>query len=550
MLVQLPTPYPDELLYSVIARYARYHDLAFKHVQTALFGRLEPPRVALPMSLGELATRTAATWGKSADEIAIELTLFPYYGCWAGAKRADNCLELMRSGRGSAFRSIGATVPSSMPRHDLMFCPECRRIDLSTYGETYWRRCHQLPGVLVCAEHECHLALGGSRTRAHRYFDATDHTHAVAPLRLSTLELDTLSLIAVARRSRDILHGKPPDWVGDDLHFAYSKRLADAGFSGTRSRDVIGEIRSAFEEHVGEASLRYFLRGGGIKRSWIREILWRRKERTCHPLRHILFQLFLEACPSDPSREVRFAAGPWKCPNKYFQHEDPFPITGTFSKARRDGVRSISARCSCGMRFTFSRCNELDARLPVIRTVRHFAPTWAREINRMRASGTSILVICKEMQLPFNAVKYLSKEEISHNWLRERQADLRKLWRNCLIEAPSHSWTYAHSKNRSLYRELKIFDRKWIESNRPIRGKPACLTKNEWHRRDKEYSKQLRNTVLALRKDMAGSSISAYRIIRAANLKPWLYRRLDCLPECRRLLAPILRSRHRKIPLP
>ncbi|WP_201864442.1 TnsD family Tn7-like transposition protein [Microvirga soli] len=547
MLVQLPTPYPDELLYSVIARYARYHALAFKRVQVALFGRVEPPRVALPMSLGELATRTAATWGRSADEIAIELTLFPYYGCWAGAKRSGNCLELMRSGRGSAFRSIGATTPSSMPRHDLMFCPECRSIDLSTYRETYWRRCHQLPGVLVCAEHECHLARGESRTQAHRYFDATDHTHTVASSRLRASEPDTLALIAIARRSRDILHGNPPDWVGDDFHFAYSTRLADAGFSGAKSRDVIADIGSAFEKYVGEAPLRYFLRGVEDKGHWIREILGRRKEKTCHPLRHILFQLFLETFPSTPSRDVRFAAGPWKCPNKYFQHEDLFPIKGALSKARRDGVRSVSARCSCGMRFTFSRCDESDPRLPVIRTVRSFAPTWAGEINRMKASGISVLVICKQMKLPFNAVKHLSKEEVSQDWLRERQADLRKRWSKCLMEAPNRSWAYAHSKNRSLYRDLKTFDRKWIESNRPMRGRPACLTKNEWRLRDNEYSKLLRNTVRALRKDMVGGSLSANRIISAANLKPWLYRKLDCLPKCRRLLAPILRSRRRKM---
>ena len=40
----------------------------------------------------------------------------------------------------------------------LRYCPECVRNDIRKYGETYWHRLVQLPGVQYCPEH-------GSRIR-------------------------------------------------------------------------------------------------------------------------------------------------------------------------------------------------------------------------------------------------------------------------------------------------------------------------------------------------------------------------------------------------
>ena len=36
----------------------------------------------------------------------------------------------------------------------LKFCPACFENDISRYGEAYWHRTHQIPGILVCLEHK------------------------------------------------------------------------------------------------------------------------------------------------------------------------------------------------------------------------------------------------------------------------------------------------------------------------------------------------------------------------------------------------------------
>lgn len=42
-------------------------------------------------------------------------------------------------------------------RKYMRYCPLCAAIDRKKYGETYWHRKHQLPGVEICLEHRCRL---------------------------------------------------------------------------------------------------------------------------------------------------------------------------------------------------------------------------------------------------------------------------------------------------------------------------------------------------------------------------------------------------------
>ena len=43
------------------------------------------------------------------------------------------------------------------PRY-FRFCPLCLKEDLQEYGEAYWHRLHQTPGVLACPVHAIPLS--------------------------------------------------------------------------------------------------------------------------------------------------------------------------------------------------------------------------------------------------------------------------------------------------------------------------------------------------------------------------------------------------------
>ena len=155
MPCHLPLPYPDELLYSLIARYlihigAKSAYYAARHI----FGRSTKAQVDIPSSLDAVSEQTCSIWGMSGKEIVNRLTLFPYYARYMPSERVEECLKaiLRYNGQGVHFRLGVNSQRIKVPRF-LRFCKACRKSDLSKYGETYWRRSHQLAGVLVCPEH-------------------------------------------------------------------------------------------------------------------------------------------------------------------------------------------------------------------------------------------------------------------------------------------------------------------------------------------------------------------------------------------------------------
>jgi hypothetical protein len=101
----------------------------------------------------ELASQTKATWNRSGYEIIEENTLLPYYGHFLASERYLECLEGYATS-GSPTKMLGM-ANSSITDPDLFrFCRSCAAQDIAQYGETYWRRCHQLSGVLFCTVHD------------------------------------------------------------------------------------------------------------------------------------------------------------------------------------------------------------------------------------------------------------------------------------------------------------------------------------------------------------------------------------------------------------
>jgi hypothetical protein len=156
MMPYFPRTYPDELLYSVLARYHRHMCCESpKRTLEELFGGREL-RVAAnaPGHLRALAANLPAERGLTAERLATEFTLYPYYIAFEPPRvRAAVLVELIDSPAEGIHLNLG-TVPGGVaPPDRLRYCPGCLKAMEERYGELYWRRAHQLPGVLVCPEH-------------------------------------------------------------------------------------------------------------------------------------------------------------------------------------------------------------------------------------------------------------------------------------------------------------------------------------------------------------------------------------------------------------
>jgi len=160
MILQFPTPYPDELLYSVIARYhIRAGNLFWKHTLDDLFGkRTTCATVFLPSGIRSLVQRLPQNTTLTEQELIEKHTMYPFYTVFLPTEKAQSIYEAMLSDDGKKIYMQSGMMASAIPQNQyLKYCPSCFQEDLTKYGELYWHRLHQLPGNLICTKHELWL---------------------------------------------------------------------------------------------------------------------------------------------------------------------------------------------------------------------------------------------------------------------------------------------------------------------------------------------------------------------------------------------------------
>lgn len=165
-----PAAHSEELLYSVVAR---YHSLTAQRDSVSINRLFATTRISptLPGKLDFLRDATGGCLGSSEDVIHRHTTL-PYYRPFLSTAAADTMVAKMRHGH-LVRAAETAGVPGNQLRL-LRLCPICVGVQLERDGASFWRRGHQLPGVLVCPEHEADLIdscpkCGGFHTRHSRF---------------------------------------------------------------------------------------------------------------------------------------------------------------------------------------------------------------------------------------------------------------------------------------------------------------------------------------------------------------------------------------------
>ena len=156
MIGFMPEIYPDELLYSMFARYyERSGYLAYIFAAEDLFqNKNERPDVEFINRLTQDA-QSVIHKKMSADEVIMNHTMFPYYGRFLGKERRTEAYFALLNTDGN-YRNL-LPMPKAKRQRFLRYCPICLNMDRDKYGETYWHRIHQMQGIDICPIHFCVL---------------------------------------------------------------------------------------------------------------------------------------------------------------------------------------------------------------------------------------------------------------------------------------------------------------------------------------------------------------------------------------------------------
>jgi len=148
-----PEVYPDELLYSVFARYqvycgytghhGLYPDIFIKNEKQIPFRLTAPINNDVKEAIGNF------------EDVIHRHTLIDYYIRFISRRKRERALKSILSD--DAIDTPLSFIVNSDFDYNALYCPLCAKADRDIYGETYWHRSHQYRGIDVCHIHGCYL---------------------------------------------------------------------------------------------------------------------------------------------------------------------------------------------------------------------------------------------------------------------------------------------------------------------------------------------------------------------------------------------------------
>ncbi len=188
-LGHFPTPHPDELLYSLCARFsARVGYSNAKAVPEEMFGTSGASATFdLPNNLCHLSAALPAGSSLTPERLINRHTLLPFFSAFLPPGRVIQIEADLRDGSGQAGYMRSGVMASRIPTpRYLRLCPVCMQEDKRQFREAYWHRTHQVSGVEVCPTHRVFLEESSVSRRAGRnnlQFITADEAARALPLR-------------------------------------------------------------------------------------------------------------------------------------------------------------------------------------------------------------------------------------------------------------------------------------------------------------------------------------------------------------------------------
>lgn len=156
MLNFFPTPYEDELWYSVTCRYHKYSGNRdplqtirelFKNKAYVDVGTIYPNNTIYQI------IKQLPNGFLNEDDIVFKHTIFNYFLRIYDLDEKERLLNDIK--KGSVKMPKNPNLIAEKPK--LRYCPICRQEELEQYGESYWHMSHQLPLASICMKHKCRL---------------------------------------------------------------------------------------------------------------------------------------------------------------------------------------------------------------------------------------------------------------------------------------------------------------------------------------------------------------------------------------------------------
>lgn len=562
MLAFFPHPYPDELLYSVFARYhKRSGNIAAKTTLEELLGsKTASAVVEFPSHLCELERRMPAGAQYSINDFINQHTMLPIYAPFMSRERVAYIISEMNSNKDVSIQQCAGLIASAVRSFKfLRFCPKCLQEEQNRLGESYWHRSHQFSGVLLCTIHKC--LLYDSSVNIHEYkhsfIPATDAV-CKPSMERNYSAFVTGKLLWVAESVNWLLTLPSIKYCYEEFRAKYFQLLDKKGLlRGKKSVDQRAFIQQ-FQVFYGQEVLNLLQSEVGYEETcWLKTIV-RKHRQVFHPVRHILVMIFLAGSIQDffeveEKNLAPFGKGPWPCLNAAAEHFKKNVIQTVIITKCSDTKKPVGTfHCSCG--FIYSRRGPDQAAGDQLRIgrVKSFGVVWQEKLRYfVEEKCFAMREIARNLHVDANTVKkysallglrpswqeknpYLKIENNITN-IESAEESLRKYREKWLILQATYiqeSTTQLRIREPGTYAWLYRHDRSWLKENSP--HLVIVVNHNQrvnWIVRDQEVMAKIKCVVDVLKQSNKKPTwITISRIGRSTGLLSLLQKYLYKLP--------------------
>ncbi|ALA60653.1 TnsD family Tn7-like transposition protein [Nitrospira moscoviensis] len=537
MLACYAKPHPDELFYSVVARLReRLRFLSITAFLHAVGGRGDAlASIDLPSYLDHFVSMLPARASLTTDDIIAKHTLLPFYVPFLSSGRVGEIKRRMRGGSRKGIQLVLGYKHANVPKsHWLRYCPRCVAEDRERWGECYWHRIHQVPGVEVCPDHAVWIQDSDAPARdlrpCHEFRSAERTVTQCVARSLMPDDCGATAILAFAQNAAWLLNASSVSPDPDALRRRYLALLAERGLATHTNRVYAHHLRQAFLRHYPQEVLgRLEGEQGGLRSGDGVLALVRRVRSSYSPIHHLLMMQFLrqtaESFFAIPNHPEHFGAGPWPCLNPAARHYQQAVITACALAMRADGRPVGTFCCACG--FVYARTGPDWSPMMQFHVGRVliYGRVWDQKLRECwMDSGLSVEAIADKMGvspptlraqlrrigLPLRRV--VSSPRQASRSAGKLQKVTRVFSRSFLCEQREKWLGLSREKARlperlrqfrSLTSWLRRYDRAWFRQygNRRIKAFVGHSVRRtvDWEKRDQEFAELIRTTAERIR---------------------------------------------------
>jgi len=526
-----------------------------------LWGSDRGKKLYLPDGIENMAAQIPRDANLTADRFIKENTIFPLLKPFLTQRKCDGLLDAMKYGNPNIYNLVSFARVFTLQHRHLHYCNRCIDNDTKTYGEPYWHRIHQLPGVYICPMHSVPtIESDVELNELHRdYYPLLSASNNSAPLyepgiagKLLDFALDAAWLLQ---------HGYDLQYF-DHTDELYNNQLRVKGYRDhngkTRSKRLAQDIVS----YYGRKLLTLFDAYDSGACIWIKRIIQHRQSFR-HPLYHLLLMRFLAGSAADffmgvrekPPEYLPFGAPPYPCRN-YICEYHLKDVIEQIEIRRVHATPYATFVCPyCG--FTYNRKGNVPKERQYTGQIHitTYGWKWEETVMALLTAGKSPYKIAREFHCDVRTILTFGVEHgvlpperimgrkpyISADSPPEKPDfhEQRKLYRQRWLDAIAANPVITRNELRLLDSKadqwLHLYDADWLEKNSP----PSRKAVPSWADRDDDYWERTENAVKQIR-DSPGlpRRISILSVGRKAGIvKPYIRLASDFLPKTKAFIA-------------